>query len=294
VPPPSGLPDGFLHCESTHLTDFGGILRIPTSVEELLEELSNIKFEWFTLDDLASVLSEFPFLDNPMIFMMVLGSTALDLFFIFFTRWRRHRRQKTQGRRRVAKVQEEREPGFRKKQAAAMLELTEATRALTTQSMLARYSQAWGGKGVPINRARPRSHATVCSGRETPQAALNVWMRKARQQWPAPRPRVAPHRPRPSAATSPPASPPGSPDRLLRSTQSSAARNDESAAAAFATRVLREQRASARRFAQVVSRQHVPARTSESRSDELLESEIRKVVVQQQLCSGQGEPEDRV
>merc|ERR1711965_560490 len=39
--PPSGRPDGFLHCNCTHLTDFGGI-SIPTSPAELLAELTSV------------------------------------------------------------------------------------------------------------------------------------------------------------------------------------------------------------------------------------------------------------
>ena len=58
-PPPGGVSDGFLYCESTHLTEFGGVIQIPLSAEELLEELSNIQFNVFTLDDMASALSDF-------------------------------------------------------------------------------------------------------------------------------------------------------------------------------------------------------------------------------------------
>ena len=48
-----------------HLTDFGGVMKIPLSTEELLEELSDIKFTFFTLDQMAEVLSGFSVSDNP-------------------------------------------------------------------------------------------------------------------------------------------------------------------------------------------------------------------------------------
>ena len=60
APPPSGVPDGFLHCESTHLTDFG-VVTIPTSLSDLLSEILSIQFNFVSLDDLASVLTSFNF-----------------------------------------------------------------------------------------------------------------------------------------------------------------------------------------------------------------------------------------
>ena len=56
-PPPSGKPDGFLHCNCTHLTDFGGV-SFPTTADELIAELTSIKFTVFTMDDLASALTD--------------------------------------------------------------------------------------------------------------------------------------------------------------------------------------------------------------------------------------------
>jgi hypothetical protein len=101
APPPSGVPDGFLHCESTHLTDFGGVVKIPLSAEELIDELRGIKFNFFTLDELAGALSSFSVADNPAIFTVITLSTAIDVAFIFFTHWRWRRRRLAGSRRRA-------------------------------------------------------------------------------------------------------------------------------------------------------------------------------------------------
>ena len=49
-PPPTGRPDGYLYCNCTHLTDFGGV-GIPTSAEELLAEFTSMQFATFTMDE---------------------------------------------------------------------------------------------------------------------------------------------------------------------------------------------------------------------------------------------------
>ena len=83
-----------------------------------MHRLSGIKFTFFTLDDIASVLGGgFSVSDNPAIFSVVVGSSALDLLLICFVRWRWYRRRKGKRRRRVAAKQEEREPGFKLRQA---------------------------------------------------------------------------------------------------------------------------------------------------------------------------------
>ena len=47
-------------CETLHLTTFGGIVKIPTSAEALLKELeAAFKFNFFTLDEMFSLLSNF-------------------------------------------------------------------------------------------------------------------------------------------------------------------------------------------------------------------------------------------
>ena len=54
--PPSGVADGFLYCNCTHLTDFGGMV-LP--VEDLLATFTNVKFNFFSMDDAFSILSNF-------------------------------------------------------------------------------------------------------------------------------------------------------------------------------------------------------------------------------------------
>jgi len=116
-PPPGGVPDGLLHCESTHLTDFGGVIRIPMSAEELLAELSEIKFNTFTLDEMASVLSEFDVLSNPAIFSMVFISTLLDMLLVAWSHWRWTRRRTNKKHARVVKRQLQRDPEYMVKRA---------------------------------------------------------------------------------------------------------------------------------------------------------------------------------
>ena len=124
-PPPSGVPDGFLHCDSTHLTDFGGVIKIPLSAEELLAELTAIKFNVFTLDDMANVLGEFDIAGNPAIFTMLFTCTGLDVLLILITRWRFYRRRVNTARKRIARHQEERDPEFKAKKAARELQASQ-------------------------------------------------------------------------------------------------------------------------------------------------------------------------
>ena len=90
APPPSG-PDGLLHCDCNHLTDFGGI-GIPTSPEELLAELTSISFNTFSLDDMMNALSSFSFDDNPAAFLLIIICTCLNLLTVIFANFRLHRR----------------------------------------------------------------------------------------------------------------------------------------------------------------------------------------------------------
>ena len=79
-PPPSGAPDGFLHCNCSHLTDFGAI-SIPLSAEELLAEVAAISFNVLTAEDLANFFSSFDPAANVLIVAMVssLADTATAL-----------------------------------------------------------------------------------------------------------------------------------------------------------------------------------------------------------------------
>ena len=54
-----------MSCDTVHLTNFGGVLNIPTSVEELLEELKEaFTFSTFTLDEAFALLANFDFGKN--------------------------------------------------------------------------------------------------------------------------------------------------------------------------------------------------------------------------------------
>ena len=87
-PPPSRRPDGFLHCNCTHLTDFGGVT-LPMSADELLAVFTSVKFTMFSLDDAAQILSEFDIAGNPAIFSLLVTVTALDLLTISHALFRR-------------------------------------------------------------------------------------------------------------------------------------------------------------------------------------------------------------
>ena len=60
--------DGSVFCETTHLTDFGGIVSFPTPPDELMKELKDaVRFNGFSLDDMFNALSNFKFEDNQTI-----------------------------------------------------------------------------------------------------------------------------------------------------------------------------------------------------------------------------------
>ena len=93
APPPPGGFDGFLYCDATHLTDFG-VLSIPTSFSDLLADLTSIQINIFTLDDLASALTSFNFAENPLIYLLLLAMTLVDvLSMLFLGFWRDHRKR---------------------------------------------------------------------------------------------------------------------------------------------------------------------------------------------------------
>ena len=54
------IEPGVVVCGSTHLTTFGGILSLPSTVEELLAELAAaVKFNTFTVDEMFSLIANF-------------------------------------------------------------------------------------------------------------------------------------------------------------------------------------------------------------------------------------------
>ena len=129
-PPPSGRPDGFLHCNCTHLTDFGGI-SFPTSPEELLAELTSIKFTFFTMDDFANILGGgLDIAGNPEISITLLTVAALDILMIAYSKFRAHRRVLRRGREAAARRKELRDQARQKarEKAAADPDLLEERR----------------------------------------------------------------------------------------------------------------------------------------------------------------------
>ena len=116
APPPSG-PDGLLHCDCNHLTDFGGI-GIPTSPEELLAELTSISFNTFSLDDMMNALSSFSFDDNPAAFLLIIICTILNLLTVIFANFRLHRRILIKARMRRDERKQKRQKALDEKAAA--------------------------------------------------------------------------------------------------------------------------------------------------------------------------------
>ena len=104
APPPNNVPDGFMHCDVIHLTDFGGI-QIPTSAEELLKSLTPT-FNTFTMDEAFAILSNFDFAAYPLLAAIIFGMIGLDIFTIVALGiWRGHR--KKQKRKREGELFEE-------------------------------------------------------------------------------------------------------------------------------------------------------------------------------------------
>jgi len=90
-PPPSGAPDGFLHCLCNHLTDFS-VFRFPSSLADLLAELAAITFNTFSAEDALHFFTSFNPSENPTILKYVGSILGLWLFSLAFARFRLHRR----------------------------------------------------------------------------------------------------------------------------------------------------------------------------------------------------------
>ena len=107
VAPPSG-PDGFLHCDCTHLTDFGGIA-IPMSAADLLAQATSIEFATFSLDDMMSAMGGFDFASNPAIYIVIFSVSFLNIITLLFAHFRLHRRMLWMARNRRLSRHEARE-----------------------------------------------------------------------------------------------------------------------------------------------------------------------------------------
>ena len=80
MPPPGGS-NAYLYCATTHLTDFG-VIAIPTSAAELLDEITSMAFNFVSLDDIASMLTNFDIAANLAIFLVVVLLGTGDCFTI--------------------------------------------------------------------------------------------------------------------------------------------------------------------------------------------------------------------
>ena len=232
-PPPSGAFDGFLHCNSSHLTDFGGIVRIPLSAEELLEEITSIEFTFFTMDDAADVLTSFDVAGNPIIFSMVFSAIGLDFFMILFARWRWHRRRVVKMRKIASERHAQRDMHWAEKKATIMQQQEEArlkniARAyrLAKQNDLSLVSlpPELRTEVVRIRQRLGRSYLVasklqvLARNKTASNRVATMLQALARNKYASNR-RVVP-----GGLPSPPPSPP---DRLVRPTTSSSARSRE-------------------------------------------------------------------
>jgi len=97
-PPPPGEPNNFLYCESTHLTDFG-VISFPTSLDDLLKDLTSIQWNTFSLDDVAAVLTSFNFSENIAVYLFIFIITGLDVVCLMWLGcFRGHRKQVVRAR----------------------------------------------------------------------------------------------------------------------------------------------------------------------------------------------------
>ena len=90
---PAGSGNEYLYCAATHLTDFG-IISVPTSAAELLDEIVSIPFNFVSLDDIASMLTDFDIGANLAIFLVVVLLGMGDCFSISILGVYRERRRR--------------------------------------------------------------------------------------------------------------------------------------------------------------------------------------------------------
>ena len=86
----SSMRDGSVLCSTSHLTTFGGIISMPTSVEELLKALaSEFTFNTFSLEEAFDLLSNFSVADNPSIVSVLLTMASLNILTVGCLGWYR-------------------------------------------------------------------------------------------------------------------------------------------------------------------------------------------------------------
>jgi len=81
-------PTPLLQCNSTHLTEFGG-LSVPTSADELLSELQDIQV---VVPDAAAMLAAFCYECHPLLWQVIFSLVAANVLVVPLFRWRYRRR----------------------------------------------------------------------------------------------------------------------------------------------------------------------------------------------------------
>ena len=94
---------GAVYCETTHLTDFGGVVSFPTTPDALLQELEKaFHFNSFTMDEMFDLLNNFNFGDNLTIMIILIVIFVSDLISLailgIFRGYRKHQLRKREGR----------------------------------------------------------------------------------------------------------------------------------------------------------------------------------------------------
>ena len=147
---PPGGGNEYLYCQATHLTDFG-VISVPTSASELLEEITSIQFNFVSLDDIASMLTDFDLAANLAIFLVVTILSACDLFTICILGvYREHRRRLLRQRmnRSFQKERRARELRQLERGLRAHVQKTTPMRSKAIRTMITRVThQARAGMG---------------------------------------------------------------------------------------------------------------------------------------------------
>ena len=86
----AALAEGFLRCESDHLTEFAG-LSVPTNADELMEELEGLQIMLPCAD---GWFDEMVWEDNPLLYQLVFLGSLFDLLSLPLFAWRYKRRQR--------------------------------------------------------------------------------------------------------------------------------------------------------------------------------------------------------
>ena len=153
-----GAPGGeYLYCETNHLTDFG-IVSIPTSFSELLAELANIPFNFVTLDDIASMLTDFDIGENLLIFLVVVVFGTMDMFTISLLGLYRGRRRRL-ARKRLNRAYESEEKAY--ELAALQRELM---KHVTKRALTKEIREELKCVAVQANMIRHRTEQSVFNG----------------------------------------------------------------------------------------------------------------------------------